>query len=157
MPTSAPDLNPEDVLAPEPQPNQSRRDALQNWKRPERPDNERRLHSSACAEHPLDDIVLNQELHSLSDARWQLASLLHLPQRVDRNARASPKLRNQNPRCRDCILYREVDPHSGDRRHRVRCVSNAEEPGSTPLAQAIDLNRQKLDVVPIAELGHTIF
>src|SRR5438876_6865122 len=96
MPTSATDLNPEDVLAPEPQPNQSRRDALQNWNRPERPDNERRLHSSARAEHPLDDVVLNQELHALSNAGWQLASLLHSPQRLDGNARAAPKLRNQN-------------------------------------------------------------
>ena len=39
----------------------------------------------------------------------------------------------------------------------MRCVSNAEEPGPVPLAQPIDLNRQQLDVVPIAELADTIF
>src|SRR5438445_1229810 len=144
------------VLPPEPQPDQPRRYSLQQWHRAEHAHDQRRLHASASAQHPLDDIVLDHELRPLRDAGRQLAPLLHASQRLDRDRRAAPELGDQNVRGGDGVLDREIDPHSGNRRHRVRGVADTEETGPVPFAQAVDLNREQLDVSPIPQLRNPI-
>src|SRR5207244_536665 len=67
-----------------------------------------------------------------------------------------PEPGDQNVRGGDGVLDREIDPHSGNRRHRVRGVADTEETGPVPFAQAVDLNREQLDVSPIPQLRNPI-
>jgi hypothetical protein len=54
----------------------------------------------------------------------------------------------QDVRCGDRILNGEVDADASDRRHRVRRIADAQQPGPVPLRQPIDLHGQQLHVSP---------
>ena len=45
---------------------------------------------------------------------------------------------------------------TADRRHGMSGIADAQQPGPIPLAQAIDANRQQLDIIPIAELTDAV-
>ena len=53
---------------------------------------------------------------------------------------------------RDRVLDREVDADAADRRHRVRRVADAEQPGLRPLREPVDADGEQLDVVPRAHV-----
>ncbi len=53
------------------------------------------------------------------------------------------------------ILNREIDADAADRRHRMRGVADAKQPGTGPAVQPVDRHRQQLDVVPRLHVGHS--
>ena len=63
-----------------------------------------------------------------------------------RPARAAPA---SMIRGRHRVLNRQVDADAADRRHRVRRVADAQQPGPLPVAQPVDLHGQQLHVVPV--------
>ena len=53
----------------------------------------------------------------------------------------------------DSVLNGEIDADSPDGGHGVGGVANAEEAAAGPVAQAIDGDREQLDVAPLSQLG----
>src|SRR3954467_15315132 len=68
----------------------------------------------------------------------------------------APERVGETVRGRDRILDREVDPDAADRRHRVRGVADAQQAGPPPALQAVDRDRQELDVLPAADLADPV-
>ena len=59
-------------------------------------------------------------------------------------------------RRRDRVLHRHVDADAADRRHRMRRIANAQEPGSPPFLQPIDRDAEQLDVVPAFQFADPV-
>ncbi len=51
--------------------------------------------------------------------------------------------------CRHRVLDRKVDADPTDRRHRMRCVTDAEHSTLEPFLEPVDDNGQQLDLVPV--------
>lgn len=129
------------MLRPKSHPDRACRDSPQN-----RPSSE--LFQSPWKRHPLigtkhasDESILYENLHALRDAGWKLAPGLHFTQRVDTD-RSFAQSRGEDIRGRDRILNREVDTHPANRRHRVRGIADAQEPGAKPCPETINGDRQ---------------
>src|SRR5579883_3235152 len=110
--------------------------------------------ASLC-KHFADDTALNEELQSLRSNCGRLATALHGSQ-VAGSYAAVQQPWGQHIRRRDRILDRQIDPDAADRRHCVRCVADAEQSVPVPPPQAIDTNREQLDVVPAAEFADAV-
>ena len=59
-----------------------------------------------------------------------------------------PQRPGKRPARGDRVLDREVDADPADRRHRVRRVAEAEQPGRRPLPQPVERDLEQLDLVP---------
>ena len=119
------------MLGPKSHPNHSRRNPAQHrppshqlqksWKR--RP--------LMTREQAADESILDENLQPLSHAGGKLAAGLDFAQRIDADW-LSAQARGENIGGRDRVLNREVDSHPSDRRHRMRRIADAEQPGTKP-------------------------
>ena len=67
-----------------------------------------------------------------------------------------PKFWAEYIRCGNRVLNRQIDSYTSDRRHGVRCIADAQESGSAPSRQPVDCDRQKADLIPIAQLFYAV-
>ena len=102
------------MLGTESQSDEPRGDAAKQREPIEQPHCERRLHRRAALERPEDDVILQEDLHPLRDARRQLAPPLDGVQLRGRR-RAVLKRAVKKVRRGDGILDREIDSHAADR------------------------------------------
>jgi hypothetical protein len=115
------------VLRPEAQADHARRDPAQP--RPGVEQAQREWNPQRRArERRRDHVLLREDLQPLGEPGRQLAATLHRAQLVGRRC-AAAKRGGQQVRRRDRVLDREVDPDAADRRHRVRGIADAEQPG----------------------------
>ena len=104
--------------------------------------------SSRLASTRLQHVVLDEHLQPLRHPRREHAAALHGGEIVVADGPGAQR-RGQAVRGRDRVLDREIDADAADRRHRVRRVADAQQPRPVPLRQAVDLDGQQLDVVPV--------
>lgn len=83
--------------------------------------------------------LVNTRLGSLNDADGKFAALLYFRQQLVRRAPLPQWLGQQIGRG-DSILNSEIDAYSAGGRHGVGRVPNAEQSGTMPSAQSVDLN-----------------
>ena len=88
-----------------------------------------------------DDVVLEHYLQALGEARRKFAPSLNLLESVDLNGTAPQGLHEDIRRC-DCILHREIDTDSTDRRHCVSGIAYAEQSRPIPATQSVHRDRQ---------------
>ena len=108
---------------------------------------ERRLRPLAGLEDAADDPLLDRELQPLRELHRRgapgLDRLKILVRRLARAERAGEPVGRG-----DRVLHRDIDPHAADRRHRMRGIADADEPGPRPFSQPIHRDAEQLDVVP---------
>ena len=109
----------------------------------------RRLRRTRIVEYVLQHTV-GADLEKLRGARGELAALLNAGQRSLGYAALAQRI-GQQVRGRDRILDCQIDADPAHWRHRVRCVTNAQQTRPMPLPQPIDLHRQQLDLIPILQ------
>jgi hypothetical protein len=98
---------------------------------------------------------LQEYLQALRKTGWQFPPPLHGAKMIAADG-PLPERGGENVGSRDGILHGKVDADAADRRHRVGGVTDAQQPGPIPLAQAIDANGQEFDIVPTAEFTDAI-
>src|SRR5262249_38139670 len=54
------------------------------------------------------------------------------------------------------VLYRQIDADAASGRHRMRGVTDAEQPRTIPLAKPVHLHGEKFDFVPIINFAHSV-
>ena len=122
---------------------------------PEQPHGERRLRRGGAAQHVADDAILDRHLNALRHARRRFAAALYGTQIVQRGA-ALAQSRHQDVRRGDRVLDRQVDADAADRRHRMRRIADAQQPGTKPGVQPVHRDGQQLHVVPRREFVHAV-
>ena len=86
-------------------------------------------------QHVADHVVLHEHLHPLGDPRREFAAFLHGCSMRRRDRAGAQRLR-QDVGGGDRVLHREIDADAADRRHGMRGVADAEQPGSMPALAA---------------------
>src|SRR2546425_6040269 len=104
-PEEVADLN---VLGPDPDADEPRRNAAQPRHSIQEPNDEWRPHRRLAAEHAADDATLNEELHRLRHTCRQLASALHVVE-IARVHAALAQGKGQTVGGGDRVLDRQVD------------------------------------------------
>ena len=102
-------------------------------------------------EQRVDDPALHPDLDCLDHLHRQGAAALNRGEMLG----GEPSLaqwRGENVGGGNRVLHREVDADAADRRHRVRRIADAQQPGPPPLGQPIDRDGQQFDVVPVLQL-----
>jgi hypothetical protein len=56
----------------------------------------------------------------------------------------------------DSVLYRHIDTDAAGRRHCMGSITDAEQSGTMPPAQMVDLDGEEFHLVPIAQLLNAI-
>ena len=54
------------------------------------------------------------------------------------------------------VLHGDIDAHTADRRHRVRSIADADQPGPPPFSQSVDTDAEELDAIPALQFGDAI-
>jgi hypothetical protein len=117
------------MLGPHAEPEEARRDALQPGHRRDQPHDQRDLQRLiARLQRGADDVVLHHDLHPLRHPHRKLAAPAHGVEFVLGRA-AVRQLRRQQVGGRDRVLHREIDADAADRRHRMRGIADAQQPG----------------------------
>ena len=113
------------MLGPDAHADQPRRDAAQEWKHAEDPDQEWRLRPLLTVQYLADELLLDRELHPLREAYRKGAPLLDRLKVGVRHG-AGPERRRQPVGGGDRVLHRDIDADAADRRHRVRGIADAD-------------------------------
>jgi hypothetical protein len=114
-----------------------RRDAPQNRKPVEQPHDPGRDDRLVGIQQRVDDPALHCELHALNDLHRQGAAALHRSEFAGSQPALAQRYR-ENIGGGDRVLHRQIDPDPADRRHRVRRVADAQQPGPPPSRQPVD-------------------
>ena len=143
-----------DMLWPETEAEDAGGNSAQNGKHIQELEQERRLRVRA-RQRGTDNPVLHDELQHLGKTHRQRASVLNRLQVV-----VAQRPRFQRARKTvggsDGVLDGEIDADPADRRHGVRSITDAEKARPPPLAQPINGNAEKLDVVPTLQLAYAV-
>jgi len=123
------------VLRAETNANQSRGDALQERPAVNKLEKPRRL-DTRTAEHTLDHVVLNENLHALCGARGEFAPILHRGKVVVICRERLQRL-SENVGGGDGILNGQIYADAANRRHRMSRIADAQEAGPPPSFKAI--------------------
>ncbi len=107
------------MLRPHADPDESGRNAPENWKLRQHSQRERKREPIRAAQHSADDPILNDELQSLCDPGRPLAPALDAAQRFSRQPTLTKRCA-QEIRRGDRVLNCKIDPDSTNRRHSVR-------------------------------------
>ena len=96
--------------------------------------------------------AVGEELHFLGFAHGRFTIVLNGAEIVD-GGTAGEKALGEDVGGGDCVLQGDVDADAADGGHGVGGVSDAEEAGGAPLAEAVDLDGEELDFVPGVDFG----
>ena len=99
---------------------------------------------------------MRQPLPGLDQRRRPPPPQLHASQHRHRHRAPCAQRRSQDPGRRDGVLYREVDPHAPDRRHRVRRVADQQQAIGVPAAQPLQTHVEQLHVVEGGQLADPV-
>lgn len=107
---------------------------------------ERRSKWTLSAEYAIEETV-SENLESLSVANGGFAVVLDSFKIMHGGGAGDEGFGEYVGGC-DRVLKRDIDADAADGRHGVGCVSYAQQAGSAPLAETVDLNGEELDLVP---------
>src|SRR5262249_59606886 len=106
--------------------------------------------------HPAGEkLVVNEDSYPLGGARWEHAPALHIRQIALADRTVAQRVNEPIGR-RHGVLDGEINPDATYRRHRVRRVTDAQEPRPVPSPQPVDFDGQELDVIPAGNLADAV-
>ena len=141
-----------DMLAPDAEADQPRRDSPQHREALEQPQRQRHLgRAPPCAARAASDT----RSCTAFCAAWMTRvgkhpPLLHL---LSSGSTFSPRgeRAGEDVRGRDRVLDGQVDADPADRRHGVRGVADREQAGPPPACQPVERHRQQFDLIPVLQ------
>ena len=100
-------------------------------------------------------MLVHKNLNLLSKLGGSFAALLNHAE-IFFSDLSGTEFFGQQIRCRNRILNRKIDSYSANGRHRVRRIPNAKQAISIPFSKVIDLDGEKLHIVPLLEFMHAV-
>ncbi|MCU1225786.1 MAG: hypothetical protein JWQ42_3879 [Edaphobacter sp.] len=94
---------------------------------------------------------MDRDLECLRDAGGEFAAVLDVAQ-SELGDDAGGERGGEDAGCGYSVLDGEVDTDAADRGHGVSGVSDAEEAGTVPAGEAIDLDGEELELAPVGDL-----
>ncbi len=128
------------MLRPEPETNEPSRNSPQNGPALQQSQRPRKRERLRAPQHSSNHVVLYRHLQSLCGSRGKASALLDCVKLALGGASSQKYFAEQVGR-RHGVLNCQIDSHTADRRHGMRRVTNAQEPGPVPLQKPVDGNR----------------
>ena len=128
--------------------------AAKEWVGREQTEDKGRFDGRGVAEGPRKETV-GENLEGLRDAGGEFAAVLDSSE-GELGDDAGGKDGREDARGGYGVLNGEVDADAADGGHGVGGVADAEEAGEVPAGEAVDLDGEKLDLVPVGELVYAV-
>jgi hypothetical protein len=125
-------------------------EAAEHWAAREEAEGEGGLDGGGVAEGAGEEVV-GENLKGLGDAGGEFAALLDVRE-GEFGDNAGGEDRREDAGGGYGVLNGEVDADAADGGHGVGSVADAEEAGTVPASEAVDLNGEELDLAPACEL-----